>query len=140
MQQAQSRVSELNRQLGNSTIKLETTYQIATSGEKAHTKYDRVTFKETHLKEAGEWLAELVGEVILRVDRQVVFKDIDRVLAALVSCSSLRGLGRGKKTSISASARRRGSTQRAPYLEAQVISTRCSQYLSVKHQSSLRDT
>lgn len=64
--------------------------------------YYRVTCNKTHLKKAGEWLAQLVREVVLGVDRQVVLENIDRVLAALVRCGSLRGLARGRKTSNSA--------------------------------------
>lgn len=47
---------------------------------------------KTHLKQTAEWLAQLVGEVVLGIDRQVVLKHVDRVLAALVCCSSLGSL------------------------------------------------
>lgn len=52
--------------------------------------------RKTHLKQTAKRLAELVGEVVLGIDRQVVLKNIDRVLAALVRCSSLGSLRKGK--------------------------------------------
>ena len=48
--------------------------------------------RRTHLKQTAERFAQLVGKVVLGVDRQVVLKNVDRVLAALVRCSSLGSL------------------------------------------------
>lgn len=47
---------------------------------------------QTHLKQTVERLAELVGEVVLGIDRQVVLQNIHRILAALVRRSSLGSL------------------------------------------------
>ncbi len=46
----------------------------------------------THLKQTAEWLAQLVGKVVLGIDRQVILEHVDRVLAALVCCSPLGSL------------------------------------------------